>query len=99
MGIKTCEIQCVSLLDQTLNTGLEIMNLIEGEIFTAHFRNPKHFRQYVDIGVIMELRTPYDPSSIIFFKFGSSPFSTMGFIILKVAPSIPITNTFDFSLI
>ena len=54
MSIKTSEIQCVSLLDQTLKTGLQIINLVEGEIFTAHFRNPQHFRQYVEIGVLAE---------------------------------------------
>ena len=49
---------------------------------------------YDNDGWIVDFRFPYAPLSINTLIFGKSPWLISGSIILKVAPSIPITMTF-----
>jgi len=65
MSIKTLEIKCVSLKDQTLNTGLQRIRLVEGEVFSTYFKSFQHFRQYTDIGVIAEAPKDVEVKKVI----------------------------------
>ena len=50
-----CEVKLKSLKDQTLNTGVETVELIEGEIFRAVFKNQMVVNNLIDVGVIAEV--------------------------------------------
>lgn len=49
------EVKARSLKDQTLNTGLEVRELIKGEVFLARYKNQQVFECLIELGILQKV--------------------------------------------